>query len=109
MDPLVDAFQRINPTDHSLDGLPVTVFITAVIVFVLSTLTLRFTGRSWRRWSTPALCVLYAWWAGVNVGHSGFGRGGGLLWTVLFLVLLLDAAPRAFRAALMPAKRDGWG
>ena len=27
MDPLVDAFHQISPSDHSLDGLPFTVFL----------------------------------------------------------------------------------
>jgi hypothetical protein len=31
MDPVVEAFQRINPTDHSLDGLPVTVVVVALV------------------------------------------------------------------------------
>lgn len=81
MDPVVSAFHRINPTDHSLDGLPVTVIVVGFVVLVSTTLALRFTGR------------------------SGFGSAEGLLST--FALIVIDPLWRTMRAALVPAKREG--
>lgn len=107
MDPLIEAFHRINPTDHSVDGLPVTFTIVAFVLLLVTSLVLRLMGRSWLAWHLPAVCVLFAWWAGVNVGRTGFGSGASMPSTVLLLVLLVASVPTAMRAALVPAKRDG--
>jgi hypothetical protein len=107
MDPLVDAFHRISPMDHSLDGLPLTVVVVAFVIVVATNVALRFTGRSWRTWYWPAIYVLTAWWAGVNIGHSGFGSGAGMLWTVVLILILIDPTRRLLRAALVPVNRDG--
>jgi hypothetical protein len=109
MDPLVEAFQRINPTDHSLDGLPVTVVVVTFGIVLATTLVLRFAGRSWRAWHLPALSMVVAWWAGLNVGHSGFRSGQGVLSTLVLVLLLITTAPRALRAALVRAPPDGRG
>lgn len=107
MDPLVEVFHRINPKDHSLDGMPVTVFVVACFVVVATALALRFAGRSWRVWYGPAILGVLLWWGGVNIGHSGFKSGNGLLWTFALVVFLIDKLPRTLRAALVPADRDG--
>jgi len=77
-----------------------------IVLLVVTTLALRLTGRSWRAWHLPALSVLFAWWAGVNVGRSGLGSGAGVLSTVALLILLIEPVRRVIRAALVPAKRD---
>jgi hypothetical protein len=108
MDPLVEALQRrvLQPGDHSLDGLPVTMFVVGLVLIVGTTLALRLTGRSYRKWHMPALCVFFAWWAGVNMGHSGFLRGGALLWTFALPLILADPFVRTLRAALVPVDPD---
>ena len=107
MDPLVELFHRINPSDHSLDGLPVTVTVAGLVVLTGTTLALRLTGRSWQAWHLPALCVWFAWWAGVNVGRSGFGSGGAMISTFALLIILIEPVRRVIRAALVPVNRDG--
>jgi len=34
MDPIVEALQRMNPKDHSLDGMPVTVLVVGVVLLL---------------------------------------------------------------------------
>ena len=109
MDPLVELLHRgrlLHESDHSLDALPVTAFLVAFLLLISTTLALRWTGRSWRAWYGPALLVLFVWWAGVNMGHSGLVSGPGLMWAVIMVLLLIGPSWRALRAALLPAKRD---
>jgi hypothetical protein len=106
MDPLVEALHRgalLHPGDHSLDGLPVTVFVVGFIRLVATTLVLRRAGRSWKVWHVPAITILVLWWAGVNSGHSGFRSGAGVLWTLLLLAFLGAPMVKTLRAALQPA------
>jgi len=107
MDPLVEALQRgrlLHPGDHSLDGLPM--FVVGFVLLIVTSLALRWKGRSWRKWHTPALYILLVWWAGVNMGRYGFWSGPTLLWTIMLPVLLADPLVRTFRAALVPVDRD---
>lgn len=90
----------------SLDGMPLTVFVVGLVVIVGTTVALRWTGRSYRKWHMPALCVLFAWWAGVNMGHFGFWRGPAILWTFLLPLVLADPLVKTVRAALVPVDRD---
>jgi hypothetical protein len=106
MDPLVEVFHRSRPMDHSLDGLPVTVTLVGLVGIVLTTLALRLTGRSWKVWHFSGLAVWAAWWAGTNVGRSGF-RGAGIMATVVLLVILIEPARMMLRAALVPVERNG--
>ena len=106
MAPLVEAFHRINPMDHSLDGLPVTVTVAGLVVLVVTSLALRLTGRSCRTWHLPALAVWFALCAGLNVGRSGF-KGAGILSTATLLIILIEPVRMVIRAALVPVHRDG--
>ncbi|HEY1417736.1 MAG TPA: hypothetical protein VGF41_07510 [Myxococcaceae bacterium] len=109
MDPLVEALQRgrlLHPGDHSLDGLPLTVFGVGFVLLIVTSLALRWTGRSWRKWYVPVLYVLLVWWAGVNMGRYGFWSGPTLVWTVMLSLLLTEPLVRTFRAALVPVDRD---
>lgn len=54
-----------------------------------------------------AFSVVFAWWAGVNIGHFGFGSGAGLPWSILLVLFLIDPGWRLVRAALVPLNRDG--
>jgi len=104
VDPIVEAFHRISPTDHSLDGLPVTILAVALVLVLATTAVLRWTGRSWQVWYVPAIGFVYVWWAGVNVGHFGFGNASTIVWTVLVVLFLVGPAWRTFRAVLAPAR-----
>ena len=97
----------MNPRDHSLDGLPVTVVVVTFVVIVGTTLSLRFARRSWQAWYRPAVLVLLVWWAGVNVGHFGLGSRLRHDANLVLIALLIDPMRRTVRAALVPAKRDG--
>jgi hypothetical protein len=108
MDPLVEALHRgalLHPGDHSLDGLPVTVFVVGFVLLLATTLVLRRTGRSWKVWHVHAITILLVWWAGVNIGHSGFRSGAGILWTLVLMALLGGPMVKILRAALEPANR----
>jgi hypothetical protein len=106
---LVEALQRgrlLQPGDHSFDGLPVTVFVVGFVLLIVTSLALRWTGRSWRKWYLPGLYVLLAWWGGVNMGRYGLWSGPSLVWMVMLPLLLTDPLVRTLRAALVPVDRD---
>jgi hypothetical protein len=73
MDPLVELIHRWDtrhPYDHSLDGIPLTVGVVALLSIFTESLALGLTGRSWQRWQSPALAVFFAWWAGIHDTHA---------------------------------------
>ena len=81
-----------------------------IVLLVVTTLALQLTGRSWRAWHLPALSVLFAWWAGVNVGRSGLGSGAGMLSTVALFILLPSPAATitAFARIRLVSKKARW-
>ena len=65
MDPVLEFLHRHQPADHSLDGLPVTWILGALLFMHLVGLVLAATGRSWKKWLAPAALAWAIWWFGV--------------------------------------------
>jgi hypothetical protein len=108
MDPMVELIHRWNvnhPEDHSLDGLPLTPGVVTLLSIFAVSLALGLTGRSWKLWHFPAMCVWFTWWARVHVGRYGPGSILSLLMMAVAVSLLFEPAKQTFTAALSPSKR----
>ncbi len=83
MDPVLEFLNRRH--DHSLDGLPVTWILAAMLGVPLSMMVLAMTGRSGRKLAPLGIAVVL-WWSGVLFGHGQPGSGSRIL--ALFLLVL---------------------